>query len=303
MKVYGREEIFSMAIYKKSFGEKFFEIALNSIMVLIMASMLYPLLNVLALSFSDVYYVVRGDVKIIPRGFNIEAYKYVFSQSSLLLYYWNTVKYAVGGTVIMLIVTSMIAYPLTISDFPLKKIITIMFIITMFFSGGLIPTYIIMRNYGLINTYWVMVLPGAVAAWHTMIFRTFFQQLPKDLTESAYIDGANDIIILFKIILPLSKPLLATFSLFSIVSHWNGWFNAFIYLTDSKKHPIQMLLRELLINLQMSNQGLSQIESELINLTVFKNALIIVTILPILFVYPFLQKYFAKGVLIGSLKG
>jgi putative aldouronate transport system permease protein len=238
---------------------------------------------------------------MIPTGFSLEAYEYLLFRGDILRYYRNTVFYAVAGTLINLTVTSMIAYTLTFRDFSGRKGITILLVITMFFHGGLIPTYLLVRSLGLIDTVWAIIIPPAIIPWNVIIFRTFFQTIPDSLKDSAFMDGAKHRTVLFRIIVPLSKPLLATFTLFMLVFFWNDWFHPVIYLRDRDLYPIQMLLRRLTIQLEPLDHMVTS-ENVYLSRTV-KAAAIMITITPILCVYPFLQKYFAKGILIGSIKG
>jgi putative aldouronate transport system permease protein len=276
---------------------------------LVCAVMLYPMLRVVAMSFSDAKYIVSGEVSIFPKGFNVLGYQIILKDPSIWQAYRNTILYAGVGTLITLIVTSLVAYPLSIPNFVLKKPLTIYLAVTMFFSGGMIPTYIAIQKMGGINSLWVMVLPGCLSAYNAFVYRSFFQGISPSLRESATIDGANDLIIFFRVILPLSKPLLATFSLFSAVSHWNSWFSAVLYLRDSSLHPLQMILRKLVVTESMDM--LSSGESELIVMFAAQQvapqniqmAAVIVILVPILSIYPFLQKYFVKGMMVGSIKG
>ena len=294
---------------KKSIGSHVFDACNIAFMLVLMAIMLYPLLHVLALSMSSPDAIIAGKVSIWPTGLNIRGYYAISSYPNMLQSYFNTICYAAAGTGLTLSLTSLIAYPLSIKDFVFKKLFTIMLAVTMYFGGGLIPTYLIIRRFGLINTFAVMVLPFCVSAYTVMVFRTFFAQLPVELRESAYIDGANDVRILFQIILPLSKPLLATFALFAVVGHWNGWFNAMLYLNDEWRMPLQILLRRVLIRAEVldnfdSGGGLAtQIAAGSINPKNIQMAITVVTMAPILAVYPFVQRYFVKGMLVGTIKG
>lgn len=292
--------------YKEGIGSRLFDVFNYLLMILLIIIMLYPFLNVLAVSMSDPQSIAMGKVSWFPRGFNIEGYQLILSSRQTWIAYWNTIVYAFIGTTISLICTSLMAYPLSINNFVAKKFITIYLAITMFFSGGLIPTYLLIRDLGMINTLWVMVIPGAISAWNVIVYRTFFKGISPELRESAYLDGANDITILFKIILPLSKALLATFALFSIVGHWNTWFAALIYLSDENRFPIQMILRRILFIAGPSEtheMAATMISARLVHPRNIQMAVIIVTVAPILCVYPFLQKHFVKGVMIGSIKG
>lgn len=292
--------------YKQSISSKVFDFFNYLFMVIIIIIMLYPFLHVVAISLSDPKMITRGEVSWYPRGFNIEGYKLILSSSQLWVAYKNTIIYAGLGTFFTLFFTSLMAYPLSIKDFVGRKFLTIYLTITMFFSGGMIPTYLLIRKLNMINTIWVMVIPGCVSAYNVIVFRTFFQGISSELRESAYLDGANDIVILFVIILPLSKALLATFGLFSIVGHWNSWFSALIYLNEESKYPIQMILRKILFvstASEASDMAAMRIAQKAVHSKNIQMATIIVTIAPILCIYPFIQKHFAKGVMIGSLKG
>ena len=275
-------------------------------MVLMTLIMLYPFLHVISLSLSDPKLITRGLVSWYPQGINAEGYKLILGSSQLWVGYKNTIIYAGLGTFFTLFFTSLMAYPLAIRDFVGRKFITIYLTITMFFGGGMIPTYLLIRNLKMINTIWVMVIPGCISAWNVIIFRSFFQGISGELRESAYLDGANDITILFRIILPLSKALLATFGLFSIVGHWNSWFSALIYLNEESMYPVQMVLRRILFisnASETSDLAAMRIAQKQVHSKNIQMAAIVVTITPILCIYPFIQKHFTKGVLMGSLKG
>lgn len=291
--------------YRESIGSRAFDAANVFFMCSLIIVMLYPLLHVIAISLSNPSMVATGRVTFYPRQLHLSGYEVIFRDGEILRTYRNTILYAFGGTVITLLSTSMIAYPLSIRDFMLRRFLTVYLAITMFFSGGLIPTYLLIRSLGMMNTYLVMVLPTAIAAFSVIVFRTFFQGLPQDLRESAFMDGANDFLILFIIVLPLSKALLATFALFSIVGHWNSWFPALLYLTDRNRWPVQLILRRLVVQLEQAADPASMymVAAGHVHPKNIRMAVIVVVMVPILCVYPFLQKYFAKGVLIGSIKG
>jgi putative aldouronate transport system permease protein len=280
-------------------------------MVALGVIMLYPFLSVIAMSFSSDSALMAGKVTFYPIGFNLNAYKMVLQDPLVWNSYRNTVVYAAGSCVLMLIVTSLAAYPLTFNEFKAKKLITILYTITMFFGGGLIPTYLWFRQLHLLNTLWVMILPGCVGAYNVFVFRTFFSGIDRGLREAAYIDGASDLAVLFRIILPLSQALLATFALFSIVGTWNSWFNALIYLNDERRYPLQLVLRRYLFNSLDSGIGgaisdramLEMMKNLRINPKSVQMALVIIAMLPITLIYPFLQKYFVKGITLGAIKG
>lgn len=272
--------------------------------ILISLTFLFPIVQQLAISISDSKELGHQAITVIPFGFNLDSYQMLFEDRNIVRYYFNTIKYASVGTFIMLNCTAMMAFPLTFRDFRGKKLVTILLAITMFFSGGLVPFYIAILRMGLIDTIWALVLPGAITAFTVIIFRTFFQSIPEGLKESAYIDGAGHFAVLYRIVLPLSKPLLATFALFSIVGHWNDFFNALIFLRDQRKQPVQLFLRRILVLMDFREveANPSLLELETINSRTIKAAAVIITIVPILCVYPFLQKYFTKGILVGALK-
>lgn len=281
-----------------------FDVFLVILMILLSCAFLYPLLNMLALSVSDAQTLKSSPIYLLPVGFSLESYKALLNDSRILLYYWNTIKYAAVGTVIMLLTTSLMAYPLSITALRGRKLISVILTITMFFGGGLIPYYVTIMRLGLIDTFWVMVLPGAISAYNVIVFKTFFMSIPESLKESAFLDGAGHLRVLFSIVLPLSKAVLATFALFSIVGYWNDYLSALLYLRDDKKYPIQLLIRRLLVLMDYKDASTAQLLKDFrsISSRTTKAAATIITVVPILCVYPFMQKYFAKGVLVGSIK-
>ena len=277
-------------------------------LVLLSAVFLYPLLMTLGLSFSSPRALVGQNVILLPKGFTLQSYQTILSDPAILRYYWNTIVYASTGTLTSLLLTSLLAYPLTVAEFKGKKLINILLLITMFFGGGMIPSYLNIRNLHMINTIWAMILPGAISAWNVIMFVNFFKGIPDSLRESATIDGAGHVRILFSIVIPLSKALLATIALFTIVGFWNDYFNAMLYLDSTSKMPIQIFLRKILVNMEI-NQGNTQDTDmsrllDMINANprTVKAATTIITILPIMCVYPFLQKYFTKGMMLGAVK-
>lgn len=295
-----------------SLGSKVFDSVNIFIMIFILVVVLYPIINIIAMSFSSAEHISKSDITLFPKGFTINSYSLVFQDSFVYSGYLNSIIYAIGTTVLMLLFTSMMSYALSMREFSFKKFVTIFLTITMFFGGGLIPTYIIMQQLKLTNTIWVMILPGCVWAYNVFVFRTFFQNIPAEMRESALMDGANEFAILFRIIMPLSKALLATFALFTIVGSWNSWFNALIYLKDQKKYPLQLILRNYLYvidaNAIAQRAGVSSsVSNPLMKMHVdprgVRMAMIIVTMFPIMAIYPFFQKYFVKGVMIGAVKG
>lgn len=281
-----------------------FDIVNVVLFVIVSVTFIYPLVMTFVTSISDPLVLGSKSISVYPRGFSLDAYKLLLSDSRIMRYYFNTILYAVTGTLAMLVSTSLMAYPLTFPDFKGKTLVTVILTITMFFGGGLVPFYLVILRLGLMDTIWALILPGAISAWTVIIFRTFFQSIPTSLRESAQIDGAGHFTVLGRIIIPLSKPLLATFTLFTVVAFWNDFFNALIFLRSQEKQPIQLFLRRILILMafrDVENAAILQIVQNISTRTV-KGAAVIVTITPILCVYPFLQKYFTKGILIGAIK-
>jgi putative aldouronate transport system permease protein len=272
-------------------------------MWIVMIITLYPFLFVFSMSISDPKYVLDQSVWLFPKGFSVESYKRVFENPDIWTSYYNTIFYTVIGTAFNVMLTIFGAYPLSRKNFFARKQLMIFIVFTMFFSGGLIPLFILIKDLGLYNTRWALIIPGVISAFLLIVSRTFFQSIPESLDESAKMDGANDITILFKIIMPLSKPIIAVLALFYAVGHWNSYFPAMIYLPDAKLQPLQLYLVKILIqNQDKLSEGLTdELDRALFTLQL-KYSIIIVAVLPILLVYPFLQKYFAKGVMLGSLK-
>lgn len=293
---------------KNSVGGKIFDTVNIILMILLMTICIYPLLYVLFASLSDPYELMKHRGLLLkPMGFTLNGYSLVFSNPSIMKGFLNTMFYVVAGTSINLLLTCMSAYVLSRKDLLLGKPLMLMVTIPMFFSGGLIPFYLQVQRLGLINTRWAIILPSAISVWNLIVMRTAFKSIPESLIESAKIDGANDFTVLFKIVIPVSKATLAVIGLFYAVSQWNSWFNAMIFLRDRSKYPLQLILREILISnetREMMNmpKGSSQFIKADAYKTLIKYSTVIVSTIPILCVYPFLQKYFVKGVMIGSVK-
>jgi putative aldouronate transport system permease protein len=275
------------------------------VLLLIIAVTLTPFLHVIAISLSNPVVVMTGNVGLIPKQITFSSYITIIHEASILRAYINTIEYAVIGTIITLVLSSMLGYSLSIKDYSLRKPISILLVITMYFGGGMIPTYIVIMKLGLIDTLWAMVLPNCISAFNIFIYRAFFMNIPKGLRESAKIDGANDIFILYKIIIPLSKPLLAVMALWSAVAIWSDFYSALLYLKDSDKYPLQMILRRILNQFQANDIGLAEqmMRMQLSSPATIKAAVIIFTSIPIICIYPFIQKYFTKGIMLGSIKG
>jgi putative aldouronate transport system permease protein len=266
---------------------------------------LIPFLYIVSASFTSSEELLQKGFVLFPTKFSLEAYQYIFSTQTLVRSLWVTVFITVAGTAINLVFTILMAYPLARPTLKWRRQLMLMIIFTMLFSGGMIPTFLIVKELGMLGTYWSLLIPGAISAFNLIILRNFFQQLPDGLEEAAKIDGCNDFMILIRIVLPLSLPAVATFALFYAVGHWNSFFQAILYINDSEKWPIQVLLRQIVILSSGGAIGDSSAMSESFvppGETV-KMATIVVATVPILLVYPFLQKHFAKGALLGSVKG
>ncbi|WP_135553685.1 carbohydrate ABC transporter permease [Paenibacillus cymbidii] len=290
---------------KRSPGEISFDAANTIFMLALIAVTLYPFLYIAFASVSDALELMKHrGLLLSPLGFSLDAYKTVFANSRILTGYQNTIFYVAVGSVFNLFMTSLGAYVLSRRNLLLKNQLMIMITITMFFSGGLIPMYLLIRDLGLYNTRWALIVPGAISTWNLIVMKTSFQAVPHSLEESAKIDGAHDFTILFRIIIPLSLPVMAVMLLFYAVGHWNAYFAALVYLTDADKFPLQLILRELLLTNNMMQEMLTGVDStERYQVAqTIKYATVMVATLPILLLYPFLQKYFVKGVMIGSLK-
>lgn len=264
-------------------------------------AMLYPFIYMTAVSLSDPVYVMRNEVSFFPKGFTLETYKIVLKDPQILLGYRNTILYVVLGTLISLVITCLTAYPLSRKGMIFGKSITLMIVFTMMFNGGMIPTFLVVRDLGMTNTIWAMVIPGAISAFYLFIMRTFFRGIPEELIESGKIDGLNDFGVLRHVVLPLSKPALATIGLFVAVGLWNNFMFALLYLRDQELFPLQVIIRRLLESGRLSAQ--LGMDDDSMNDQGMKFATIMIGTLPILCVYPFLQRFFVKGVLIGSVKG
>jgi len=283
-----------------------FNIVLYAICIIILLIVVYPLYFIVIASFSNPTEVANGKVWLWPSQFTVDGYKEILRHAEIWVGYRNTIFYTVVGTVIGLAVNIPAAYALSRHDLVGRKIITFFFIFTMFFNGGLIPTYFTIRDFGLYNSFWVMVLPFSVVVYHIIIARTFFDSsLPQGLLDAAQIDGCSNLRFFFQIALPLSKAVLAVIALYTAVAQWNAYFNALVYIKDDGLKPLQLIIRNILILKQSiagTGDGLAAQEARRLS-ELMKYAVIIVTTVPIMCVYPFVQKYFSKGVMIGAIKG
>ncbi len=262
----------------------------------------YPFLYMIAVSLSGDIYVMKGDVTIWPKGFNIDMYEIVLKDPRIGTAYINTIIYVSAGTVLSLLFTSTGGYALSRKDMLYHKQFTLLIVFTMFFNGGMIPTFLVVKELGMIDTIGGMVLPTVISTWNLILMRTFFMGIPKELEEAGRMDGLNDIGIFIRIILPLSKASMATIGLFYAVAIWNNFTNALLYLRDPALFPLQVVLRNIVLMGQVNSGEVASVDNLVVGESL-KFATIIVSTLPILLLYPFLQKYFVKGVMIGSVKG
>lgn len=290
---------------KSTSNERLFDAVIYTIAAIIIVIVLYPLIFIVSASFSDPTRVLNGEVWLLPKGVTLDAYTNILHNEKIWTGYRNTILYTVVGTVINIIMTILAAYPLSRPDLPGRNSIMVFITLTMFFSGGLIPTYLLVKDLGMVDTMWALIVPGAIATYNLIVMRTYFQaSIPWELQEAAHIDGCSNWRLLLNIILPLSKPILAVMVLFYAVGHWNSFFNALIYIRNEDLHPLQLVLREiLLISQSDAVDGAVGLEAKILLAESIKYAVIIVSSLPVLIMYPFVQRHFVKGVMIGSVKG
>lgn len=274
---------------------------------------LYPLIYIISASISDPLYVNSGQMWLWPMGITFEGYELIFANSDIWQGYMNTIIYTILGTAINLLVTIPCAYALSRPEFQGKKFFMTFIMITMFISGGIIPTFILIQSLGMLDSIWALILPGATSVFNIVVTRTFFNSnIPREMEEAAIIDGCSDFMMFIKIILPLSMPIIAVMALFFGVGHWNSWFGAMIFLTSRSLFPLQLILREILVMAEMFSmpeagamdaEAAARAHSRQQLVQVIQYGVMIVSTLPVIMIYPFLQKYFVQGVMIGSLKG
>lgn len=290
----------------QTFGMKIFNIANITVLSILAILCILPLINVLAVSFSSASAATAGLVKLWPVEFTFSSYKYVLAKHEFLSAIWISVQRLVLGVVINMLLTILVAYPLSKSKqvFRRRSIYTWFFLISIIFNGGLIPGYMVMKNYGLIDSLWVLILPTAVPVFSIILLMNFFRELPGEIEEAAFLDGASQWYTLWKIYVPLSKPALATLILFSAVYHWNSWFDGLLFMNSPGNYPLQTYLQTVIISRDLSIVN-SNTLSELAQISdrTTKSAQVFVGAIPILLVYPFLQRYFTKGLVLGSVKG
>lgn len=287
-------------------GDKVFLAGVMVVSTLILCIVIYPLLYVLSASFSSGDAVMNGRVYLFPVEPSVEGYKMVFEDQNILTGFKNSLIYTFLGTMINMVMTTLIAFPLSRKKLPGRQAIMFIVTFTMFFSGGLIPTFLVVEKLKMVDTVWAMVVPTAISTFNLIIMKTYFENsIPEELGESAALDGCNNFRFLLSIVLPLSKPILAVLVLYYAVGHWNQYFNALIYLRSNERISLQLALRNILLANQISSGGSDSGgfgEVAKVGLTV-KYAVIIVSSIPVMILYPFIQKYFVKGVMIGAIKG
>ncbi len=291
---------------RQSTDDRIFDFVVTLIGILIMLIVLVPLIFVISASFSDPDLVLRGKVLLIPRGITFRAYTLVFENQEIWVGYKNTLLYTFSGTAINIVLTVMAAYPLSRREMVGRRFFTLVVLFTMYFNGGLIPTYLLVRNLGMYNTVWAILIPGAISTYNLIVAKSFFEQsIPQELYESARLDGCGSLRTLISIVLPLSKAILAVLVLYYGVAHWNAYFNSLIYLRDSSKHPLQVVLRNILLLGQTEQMGSNDVGmGEKIKMVeAIKYSVIVVSSVPILLLYPLAQRYFVSGVMIGAVKG
>lgn len=293
-------------MYKDKLIDKVFNVINVSVMLIVIVVTLYPVIYLISKSLSSVEYVKAGMVYLWPKGFSLSAYEEVFSNELFLTSYRNTIVYTVLGTAINLAMTTSMAYCLSRRNLVFRKTITLLVVFTMFFGGGMIPNFLLIKWLKMYDTIWALVIPGAISTYNMIIVRTYMQGIPEEIVESVRIDGANDIQIFIKMILPLSIPVIATIGLFYAVGHWNSYFNAMLYLDDKQTYPLQLILKEMIVEQDM--QGMSSNAFDVVNeqppsSEMLVSASIVMSLIPVLIAYPFVQRFFIKGVMIGSVKG
>lgn len=287
----------------RSNDDRTMDIIVHTLLILLTLFFLFPFLNVLSLSISESSHVLKADVLFWPRGLSVEAYKKMLNDLTIVHAFGNSVFVAAVGCIFSLLMTAMAAYPLVFSDVPGKKIYSLMIMLTMWFDGGMVATFVTMSKYGLVDNLWVLILLSLVSAYNVMVVKAFYTSLPMSLIEAARIDGANDPYILFRIVVPLAKPVLATVALWVIVGHWNAYLTPLIYMRSDTNYTLQLKLQQLLAGNTMDAESIAEnwqirgLNEQL------KYATVVIAMIPMLVIYPFFQRFFVKGVMIGAVKG
>ncbi len=290
-------------INNSSFGEKVADIVIAVFLIIFSVACILPLIYVISYSFTPYELYLEDPTRLIPPEFSLLAYERLFNFPLIYSGYQNTLFITIVGTFLNVSLLLISAYPLSKAHLKGRNFIMKMIIFTMFFNGGMIPNYMLMRNLDLINTHWALILPGLISAYNLVLVRNFISNIPISLEEAAFLEGANELQILWKIIVPLSKPVIATFTLFHGVAHWNSYFNAVLYTTQREMWPIMLVVRELVVESGTSMVEAGTLDEFVANPFTVKMATVVIAIVPIMCVYPFLQKYFMKGMLLGSVKG
>lgn len=292
---------------KININDRIFNYIVAVVVTVLTIAVLYPIVYILSASFSSSTAVAQGKVWLLPVDLSLKAYEAVLGYSDLWLGYRNTIFYVIVGTIINVAMTMICAYPMARRDLWGRKSLSFFFTFTMLFSGGMIPSYILVKNLGMLNTVWALMLPGAMSVYNMIVARTYIESnIPHELLESSRIDGCNDVNFFFRMVLPLSKAIIAVLALWYAVGHWNSYFSAFLYLTEKELYPLQIFLKEILVQSEFNTEMLTDVKEalEMQNLKLLlKYAVIVVSTVPLFAFYPFVQKYFVKGVTIGSVKG
>lgn len=300
-----------MHTYRNSRSDRVFDILVYVLLIVAGLIVLYPLYFMVIASFSDPVYTNSGQVVLLPKGVSLDGYKQVFKDSRLLMGYRNSILYSTGYMLLSVALTMLAAYPLANKKLVGRRVFNVLFVIPMYFSGGLVPTYIVVKNIGLMNNPAIICILGALSMFNIIIARTYLEtSIPAGLEESAQIDGANQAQTFFKIILPLSKPILAVLALYAFVGQWNSYFNALMYLNNGQYYPLQLVLRTILLTAQslqtsqaISIENINEMAQQQKLADMIKYGVIVVSTAPLLIIFPFFQKYFAQGIMVGSMKG
>lgn len=293
---------------RRSRGDKIFSACNFIFMILMLCIFLYPLLNMVSISISNQYAILRADVTFYPIGFDASSYQLIFENQDLWRSIANSLFVSIVGCVLTLILTSVAAYPLAFGDFYGKKVFNALILFTMWFNGGIIPTFLTIMELGLYDSLWALIVNSLLTAYNVVIVRSYFQSIPLSVVESARIDGANDYRILFQLIIPLSKPVLATVALWIIVGHWNDYLNSLVFLSSRKNYTLQLVLKELVLNAEASIHNVSAAADSTTSGAAalgqqMRNGVLVVSMIPMIILYPFVQRYFISGVMLGSVKG
>lgn len=278
------------------------DVIAHLLLIILTCVFLYPILHCLAVSFSSNYYILAKKVTIFPMGFDLGSYKYMLEDNTVFRAFANAVYYTVIGVLCNVIFTALMAYPLSKTYLMGRSVILKLIMFTMYFSGGTIPTFLVVRDLHLLDSVWALVLPGLIQTMNMIVLINFFQSIPDSLYEAAYLDGASEYQVLRKVVVPLSKASLASIALFCFLNHWNSWFGPMIYLNDKKKFPLQLILRSMLLEATQTEDIYTMATAKITPVGI-KNATIVLTMIPVLIVYPLAQKHFVKGVMVGGVKG